>query len=72
MEKHEEVSRKPVKKIIVDNFIGGVAWGLGVTIGAAIIVALGGFILSQINLIPVVGELVREISEYVQNTSPDL
>lgn len=72
MEKHEEIYRKKLKLILWHNFLGGIAWGLGITIGAAIILAFGGFLISQINLIPIIGEYVKDIAEYVQNASSRL
>lgn len=72
MEKHEEIYRKNLRLILLHNFLGGIAWGLGITIGAAIILAFGGFLISQINLIPVIGEYVKDIAEYVQDASSRL
>jgi len=72
MNKSDEVSRKPLKKILLDNFLGGIAWGLGITLGAGIILALGGFILSKINLIPVIGSFVLNIVEFVEQNNPQL
>lgn len=49
------------KNIIIGNFLGGLAWGIGTIIGAAIVFA---FLIPSLNLfkfIPVVGELVSQI-----------
>jgi len=67
--KHESV-KGPLRRIFINNFIGGVAWGLGATVGAAILLAILGFVFSQINLVPVVGSFVSQIVEFVvQNNS---
>lgn len=71
-DKSTEIYNKKLPKILLHNFLAGIMWGLGVTIGAAIILAFGGFILSKINLIPFIGEYVKDIAEYVQNASPRL
>ena len=71
-DKSTEIYHKRLHKILFDNFLGGIAWGLGVTIGAAIIIAFGGFILSQVNLIPVIGSFVAEVVKFVQQSNPNL
>ncbi len=71
-DKSTEIYHKKLSEILIHNFFAGIMWGLGVTIGAAIVLAFGGFILSKINLIPFIGEYVKEIAEYVQDASPRL
>lgn len=63
---------KPLKKIIFNNFLGGIAWTLGVTTGATIIVALLSYILGKINLVPIVGTFVLGVIEFVQQNNPNL
>ena len=58
--------------ILKNNFIGGIAWGLGATIGASIVVALLGLILKNINLIPVVGNFVSQIIDFVLKNNQSL
>jgi len=53
------------KQIFTNNFIGGIAWGLGATFGVSLIVAILGFIATQANLVPVVGSFVSEIIDFV-------
>lgn len=69
MEKHENI-HKNRKEILVNNFIGGIAWGLGGTIGATIILSLLGLFLSKINLVPVIGTFVSEITNFVLKNNP--
>jgi len=52
-------------EIFFNNFIGGIAWGLGATFGVSLIVAILGFIATQANLVPVVGSFVSEIIDFV-------
>ena len=54
------------RRIIVNNFLGGLAWGLGSVIGATIIVALLFWILSWIKWVPVVGEVATEVSNTIR------
>ena len=57
--------RRPIyikkKDIVVGNFLGGLAWGVGSVIGATIVVAILLGILGQLNFIPGVADLVNSI-----------
>jgi hypothetical protein len=57
---------RPLKKMLWQNFLGGIAWGLGVTVGLSIVLAILGFIISKINLIPFIGDFVTRIVEFVE------
>lgn len=70
-EKYEQVT-KSRKKIFVNNFIGGIAWGIGATLGLAIFLAVFGFIMGKIDVIPVIGTFVSETYNYVSETNPRL
>lgn len=56
---------RPRKTMLLNNFLGGIAWGVGSTLGLAIILTILGFILKQIHLIPFIGDFVTEITKYV-------
>lgn len=71
MEKHESLHRNK-KEIFVNNFIGGIAWALGATVGLAIIVTVLGFILKNINLVPVVGNFVADVINFIIDKRPNL
>lgn len=64
MEPAEKVNRSR-KKMIIDNFLGGISWSLGVTIGGAIIIAIIAFLLSNVNYVPFIGDFVINIVNYV-------
>lgn len=69
MQKYENVKRN-LKEIIINNFLGGIAWALGATIGVTIVLTIIGFIANNINFIPIIGNFAAQISEYVsKNTS---
>lgn len=70
-EKHEHV-HKSLKRIFVNNFIGGIAWGLGATVGVAVLLAILGFIFSKVNLVPVIGTFVGQITSFVLQNNPNL
>lgn len=65
-------ARLKLHEIMSNNFIGGVFWALGATIGLAIIFAILTIISNNINLIPVIGSFVSEIIDFVINKNPDL
>ena len=71
MQRHEHI-HKNFKEIFVNNFIGGIAWALGATVGIAIILAILGFVLSNIDVIPVVGDFVAKVIEFVISKNPQV
>lgn len=71
MEKYEKVKR-PLKDIIFNNFVGGIAWGLGATVGVSIVIAILSLISKNINLVPFIGNFVSQITNYVLQNNPQL
>ena len=71
MERYERVDKKR-KTIFIDNFIGGIAWALGATVGLSIIVAVLTIILKNSNVIPYVGNFVAGIIQFVITKNPNL
>lgn len=61
---HEAVY-KSTKRIIIDNFFGGLAWGLGTVIGASVIVALLAYFFSHVNFIPIIGSGIAQIIDVI-------
>lgn len=60
------------KRMIFDNFIGGIAWALGATVGLAIVFTLLSVILKNVNLIPVIGGFVSQVTTFVLQNNPQL
>jgi hypothetical protein len=71
MERHEHLHKSRIE-IFFNNFLGGIAWGLGATVGVSIFFAIFAFILNKINLIPVIGGFVSDIARYVLQNNPHL
>jgi hypothetical protein len=71
MEKYE-LANEPRGKIFVNNFIGGIAWALGATVGLALIVAILTLIVKNVNLIPYVGNFVANVIQFVITKNPNL
>ncbi|MGG1442989.1 DUF5665 domain-containing protein [Brevibacillus laterosporus] len=58
------------RRLIWTNFVAGLARGLGLTIGTAIVLALLGSLLSKFLSIPIIGDYIKEIIAYVQSYRP--
>ena len=54
------------KKILFISFIKGLASGLGWIIGATILVSILTYILSQIEFIPILGDIVSRLIEEIE------
>lgn len=66
MEPVERIHR-PLKQMLLHNFLGGIAWGLGATLGLALIIAIATFVIRQAGGLPL-GEWFANIAEStVQN-----
>lgn len=65
-EKYDQIKRSK-KEIFFNNFLGGLAWGVGVTFGLSLLIALLGFAASQVNLVPIVGEFISEVIKFILN-----
>ena len=48
------------------QFLRGLAFGLGSVMGATILVSVVGYMLSQIDFIPIIGEWATQIAEEIQ------
>ena len=71
MERHEQI-HKTRAQIFFNNFLGGIAWGLGATVGVSIFFAILAFLISKIDLIPIVGNFVSGVASYVLQNNPHL
>lgn len=57
---------KAQKKIIFDNLLGGVGWAIGASLGFSLLLTLVSFILTQVNVIPVIGNFAAQLETYVE------
>ncbi len=60
------------KEIIVNNFLGGISWTLGATIGIAVIITILTFISKNISLVPFVGNFIAEVIQFIAQKYPQL
>lgn len=63
-QKYDEVKARR-HDIIINNFLGGLAWALGTTVGLSVVVALAGLALRQISVIPILGNMVLQVEQFV-------
>lgn len=66
MVQHENIYRG-MKKMLYHNFLGGIAWGLGASLGVTIILALLGFLLASVDFVPVIGDFFTQVNEYIES-----
>lgn len=57
---------KPKRKLFADAFVAGVGWGIGTILGAALLFALLGILVTRVQAIPFVGEFVYNVIVEVQ------
>ncbi|WP_017814320.1 MULTISPECIES: DUF5665 domain-containing protein [Paenibacillus] len=55
-----------VRRRLITNFIAGTARGLGLSLGTIVILALLAFILSQMVSLPLIGDYISQILDYVK------
>jgi len=62
-----------IKKIIFNNLIGGISWGIGATVGVSLFFAILTIITKTINfdLMPVVGSFVSQVVNFVISQRPN-
>lgn len=56
-------------KVVLNNFLGGLAWGFGTVLGATLVVALMIIALTQLNGIPILGDFFSGILETIQTST---
>ena len=71
MEQTEKVHRS-LKQMLFHNFLGGIAWGLGVTVGLSLLLAFVALVIKEINLVPIVGQFMSDVLMYMVKSNPNL
>ena len=69
IQKYEQINRTK-REIILNNFIGGISWGIGVTIGLAIFIGVLTLVAKNIDFVPIVGDFTAQIINYIIGKSP--
>lgn len=68
-EKYNKIYRS-LPRMLLNNFLGGIAWSLGTFFGAAVVVGIIIFVLSKINLVPIIGSWIAQIMQDATSRLP--
>lgn len=71
MEPVEKVYRSR-KRMLLDNFLGGIVWSLGVWVGSVIILGLILYFISKVDLVPLIGDFLSNVTKYMAKKNPIL
>lgn len=56
--------------MMLDNFLGGIAWSFGTIIGGTILLLVIGFFISRIDFVPIIGGWVRNVTQEALQNQP--
>lgn len=56
-----KVITQSLKHTLIHNFVGGIAWGLGITVGVALVGYMLGLTVSAFGGLPLVGEFLATV-----------
>ncbi len=77
MDQEKPAAQKTVEKYYIEinpsakvkflhGLMGGLGWGIGITIGTAVFIGLIGFLISKIDLVPVFGHFLSDVIKSAQ------
>lgn len=70
---YEKASQKlSFRQILWNNFIAGIAWALGATVGLSIIIALMSLLSKNVDFIPIVGSFISDVIDFILKNNPNL
>ena len=49
------------KQRFLHGLLGGIGWGIGLTLGTAAIIVVMGFFASKINFVPILGQFLADV-----------
>lgn len=52
-------------RLMLNNFLGGIAWGFGVVLGGTLVVAIVLFLLSKLDTVPLIGDFIGRIMDQI-------
>ena len=50
----------------IHGLLGGIGWGIGITLGTAVLLGILGFIISKVDLVPIFGHFLSEVIKSAQ------
>lgn len=69
---NKATERQAFHKIASKNFLAGIFWALGVTIGFSLLIAILSLISHYINFVPFVGKFTSEVIDFVLSYNKSL
>ena len=54
------------KQKFLQGVLGGLGWGIGITLGTTVILAILGFVVSKIDFIPILGQFSANVIKAAQ------
>ncbi|OGY29599.1 MAG: hypothetical protein A3F35_02880 [Candidatus Woykebacteria bacterium RIFCSPHIGHO2_12_FULL_45_10] len=63
-----EINYSPVR-MAFNNFLSGLAWGVGSVLGATVIVAVILVLISKLDTAPIIGKYVSSVMDYIQTAT---
>lgn len=69
---YEKSSKLSKKEILINNFLGGIMWALGATVGLSLVFTILNLIGRQIDLVPFFGEFASDVIDFVLANNPNL
>jgi len=64
---HYKKVERPLGKLILYNFLGGIFWSLGVIIGAGLVFSIIAYFIGKIDFIPILGDFLAKVIQSAQN-----
>lgn len=49
------------------GLVGGLGWGIGLTLGTSVFIILVAFLVSKVNFVPILGDFLSRVIESAQN-----
>ena len=65
--KEQEIKRESLKRTFVRNFVGGIATGLGLTVGISLVAYFVGLLVPAFGGLPVIGNTLNSILEALKS-----
>jgi hypothetical protein len=72
LQPYENASKRSFKDTVFYNFVGGLSWALGATIGLSLIIWSLTMLAKNVNFVPIVGGFVSHIIDFILATNPNL
>jgi len=60
----------PLKKIIINNFVGGIAWSFGVLIGTGVLFSVIVYFVRRVDFVLILGKFLASVIQSAQSNFP--